>query len=60
MFWKFYNLVQRPPDQTRAFLRARGFGAAQAERIAQSCVFQATFRDVQCSPDAHLAAEDLK
>ena len=60
MLEKYYHLVQRLPDQTRAFFRARGLGAAQAERPAQSCVLQTTFQDVQCSPDALLSAEDLK
>lgn len=37
------RLVQRLPDQTRAFFMARSFTAEHAERIAQSCVFQTVF-----------------
>lgn len=37
------RLVQRLPDQTRAFFMARSFTADHAERIAQSCVFQTVF-----------------
>ena len=39
------RLVQRLPDQTRAFFMARGFSAAQAEQIAQSCVFQTIYKN---------------
>lgn len=39
------RLVQRLPDQTRAFFQARGFTARQAEMIALSCVFQTVFRN---------------
>ena len=40
------RLVQRLPDQTRAFFMARGFSADQAELIAQSCVFQTVFKNI--------------
>lgn len=39
------RLVQRLPDQTRAFFMARGFTPPQAEVIAQRCVFQTVFRN---------------
>ena len=39
------RLVQRLPDQTRGYFMARGFTSAQSERIAQSCVFQAVFKN---------------
>lgn len=39
------RLVQRLPDQTRAFFMARGFTPPQAEVIAQSCVFQTVFKN---------------
>lgn len=39
------RLVQRLPDQTRAFFLARGFTREQTERIAQSCVFQTVFHN---------------
>lgn len=40
------RLVQRLPDQTRAFFLARGFSEAHAEIIAQSCVFQTVYKNV--------------
>lgn len=39
------RLVQRLPDQTRAFFLARGFDREAVERIAQSCVFQTVFEN---------------
>jgi len=39
------RLVQRLPIQSRAFFLARGFSKQQAERIAQSCVFQTVFKN---------------
>ena len=39
------RLVQRLPDQSRAYFQARGFSAAAAERIAAACVFQTIFRN---------------
>jgi len=50
-YWQYADdgisvrFVQRLPDQTRGFFQARGFTAAHAERIAQSCVFQTVFRN---------------
>jgi hypothetical protein len=40
------RLVQRVPDQTRAFFLARGFSSEHAEIIAQSCVFQTVFKNI--------------
>jgi hypothetical protein len=45
------RLVQRLPDQTRGFFQARGFSIADAELIAQSCVFQTVFRNVALPSD---------
>jgi hypothetical protein len=50
-FWRLedrgisFELVQRLPDQTRAFFQARGFSAEQANAIALGCVFQSIFRN---------------
>lgn len=46
------RLVQRLPDQTRGFYQARGFAVADAERIAQSCMFQTIFKNVAPPADA--------
>ena len=39
------ELVQRLPDQTRAFFLGRGFDADSADRFARACVFQAIVRN---------------
>ncbi|MBI5039696.1 MAG: hypothetical protein HZB57_00310 [Gammaproteobacteria bacterium] len=39
------RLVQRLPDQTRAFFLARGFARTDADVIARSCVFQTIFKN---------------
>jgi hypothetical protein len=51
-FWEWNDhtvsvrLVQRLPDQSRAFFAARKFSPSDAERIAQSCVFQTVFKNL--------------
>ncbi len=35
-----FRLTQRLPDQTRAFLQARGFDSDSAELVATSCTFE--------------------
>jgi hypothetical protein len=40
------RLVQRMPDQSRAFFMARGFSAEQVEQVAGRCVFQTVFRNL--------------
>lgn len=54
------RLVQRLPDQTRGFFAARGFSEADAERIAQSCVFQTVFRNVSTAPAESVIEYDLR
>ncbi len=39
------RLVQRLPDQTRAYLLARGFSREAADRVARSCLFGSMFRN---------------
>jgi len=39
------KLIQRLPDQTRAFFLARGFTRADANTIGEACVFQTIFRN---------------
>ncbi len=48
------RLVQRLPDQTRAFFQARGFTSAAAERIANACIFQTIFRNESERPLSYL------
>ena len=45
------RLVQRLPEQTRGFFEARGFSESDAERIAQSCVFQTVFKNISHQSD---------
>ena len=50
-FWQWseqglsIRLVQRLPDQTRAFFIGRGFNKAAADLIGEGCVFQTVFRN---------------
>ena len=50
-YWELHNshmslrLIQRMPDQTRAFFQARGFTPDNTELIARSCVFQTVFKN---------------
>jgi len=39
------QLVQRLPDQTRAFFLGRGFPAHAADIVGRACVFQTIFRN---------------
>ncbi len=39
------QLIQRTPDQTRAFFQARGFSLAASDQIAEACVLQAILRN---------------
>jgi hypothetical protein len=39
------RLIQRTPDQTRAFLQARNFSSSDSDIIAKTCVFQTIFRN---------------
>lgn len=48
------QLVQRLPDQTRAFFQARGFSSVAAERIANACIFQTIFRNESEQPLSYL------
>lgn len=50
------RLVQRLPIQSRAFFMARGFTKGQAERIAQSCIFQTVFKNTS---DKHQVSSPL-
>jgi hypothetical protein len=64
-FWEWSNqtvsirLVQRLPDQTRAFFAARGFSRDHVERIAQSCVFQTVFKNIAAADSDMVIRYDL-
>lgn len=65
-YWEFTSpgmsvrLVQRLPDQTRAFFMARGFDREAVERIAQSCVFQTVFRNTSNASEPDALEYDLR
>lgn len=54
------RLVQRHPDQTRAFFLARGFSSTEVELIAQSCVFQTVFKNTAPATSKDLLEYDLR
>jgi len=64
-FWEWrtktlsVRLVQRLPDQTRAYFTARGFSKEHAELIAQSCVFQTVYKNVAEAGSALVIQYDL-
>jgi len=47
-------------DQTRGFFQARGFSVPDAERIAQSCVFQTIFRNTSSMAEPGPIEYDLR
>jgi hypothetical protein len=65
-FWQWSDqtvsirLVQRLPDQSRAFFAARGFSTTDAERIAQSCVFQTVFKNIAAVDSNTVIRYDLQ
>ncbi len=64
-FWEWRDevmsvrLVQRLPDQTRAFFTARGFDKSQAELIAQSCIFQTVYKNIATTSNPAVIEYDL-
>jgi len=54
------ELVQRLPDQTRAFFQARGFPATIADRIARACVMQTIVRNTGQPGRAQAVRVDLR
>lgn len=53
------ELVQRLPDQTRAFFQGRGFDTVAANEIALSCVFQTVIKNAATESAAPVIALDL-
>jgi hypothetical protein len=54
------DLIQRLPDQTRAFFIGRGFAAASADQLARACVFQAIMANSGRSAQGPAVAIDLR
>jgi len=64
-FWEWrtdtisIRLVQRLPDQSRAYFTARGFSKENAELIANNCVFQTIFKNEAKAGSSDLIEYDL-
>ncbi|WP_455221218.1 hypothetical protein [Kaarinaea lacus] len=64
-FWEWRDdvvslrLVQRLPDQTRAFFMGRGFSREHAELIAQSCIFQTVYKNISTPASPSVIEYDL-
>ena len=54
------DLVQRLPDQTRAFFEGRGFSAAAADAFARARVFQAILANAASGGSAPVVSIDLR
>ncbi len=54
------ELIQRLPDQTRAFFQARGFSRKVANDIALSCIFQAIGKNISNSKHVNSISYSLK
>lgn len=55
------QLIQRLPDQTRAFFLGRGFDRAAADRIASECVLQTIFTNTRSAgPAVHIHLADWR
>ncbi len=54
------ELIQRLPDQTRAFFQGRGFPPASADEVARACVFQAIVENTAGGSPAPVVAIDLR
>lgn len=53
-----FRLVQRLPDQTRAYFSGRGFSKEDAEFVAGYCVFQTIFTNSASADSKHLIQYD--
>jgi hypothetical protein len=53
-----FRLVQRLPDQTRAYFSGRGFSKEDAEYVASHCVFQTIFTNTASEGSHHVIQYD--
>ncbi|MEE8379712.1 MAG: hypothetical protein V3R49_05005 [Gammaproteobacteria bacterium] len=53
-----FRLVQRLPDQTRAYFSGRGFSREDAEYVAGYCVFQTVFTNTSSITSQHVIQYD--
>lgn len=65
-FWEWRNdymtlrLVQRLPDQTRAYFSGRGFKPAEVETIAGHCIFQTVYRNTSSDDKPRVIEHDIR
>jgi len=65
-FWEWRNeymtmrLVQRLPDQTRAYFAGRGFKPDEVQTIAGYCIFQSVYTNISSASDAHIIQYDIR
>ena len=65
-FWEWRNdymtlrLVQRLPDQTRAYFAGRGFQGADVETIASYCVFQTVYKNISTASHKRVIEHDIR
>jgi len=65
-FWEWHNdymtfrLVQRLPDQTRAYFSGRGFKSDAVKIIADHCIFQTVYTNISSSEKKHVIDHDIR
>lgn len=65
-FWEWRDeymsmrLVQRLPDQTRAYFSARGFKAEDVKFIAEHCFFQTVYKNLSGAEKARVIQHDIR
>lgn len=64
-FWEWRNeymtlrLVQRLPDQTRAYFSGRGFKPAEVKIIASYCIFQTVYTNISSAKDKRVIEHEI-
>lgn len=63
-FWELrtqamtFRLVQRLPDQTRAYFSGRGFAKKDVDTIAEYCIFQSVYTNTASADSQHIIEHD--
>ena len=55
-----FRLVQRLPDQTRAYFSGRGFKSDAVKIIADHCIFQTVFTNISSSEKKRVIDHDIR
>lgn len=65
-YWEWRNdymtfrLVQRLPDQTRAYFSGRGFNPETVKMIADFCIFQTVYTNISSGDSRHVIKHDIR